>query len=88
MLDKPVIGVAKKLLCGTVQSDSTIKHNDKVVGSQIIHGKKKIFVSIGHKISLKTAVKIIQKLTLEKNWYPEPLRLADLNSKSSIENSL
>ena len=82
MLDKTVIGVAKKLLCGTVQSDSKVKDDGKVVGFQINQGKKKIFVSIGNKISLKTAVKIVKHLTLEQNWYPEPLRLADLNSKS------
>ena len=82
ILDKPVIGIAKKLLCGTVQSDSTIKHNGKVVGVQLTYGKRKIFVSIGNKISLKTAVKIVKNLVEEKNWYPEPLRLADMKSKS------
>ena len=82
ILDKPVIGIAKKLLCGTVQSDSKVKHNGKVVGFQLNQGKKKIFVSIGNKISLKTAVKIVKDLIVEKNWYPEPLRLADINSKS------
>ena len=65
-----------------MQSDSKVKYDGKVVGSQLNQGKKKIFVSIGNKISLKTAVKIVKHLTLEQNWYPEPLRLADLNSKS------
>lgn len=81
ILDKPTIGVAKKLLCGAVQSNSKIKHNGKVVGYEVKQGKKKIYVSVGHKISLRTAVKIVKELTLDKNWYPEPLRLADLNSK-------
>jgi len=80
-LDKPVIGVAKKLLCGKVQSDSKVNHKGKIVGYEIKQGKKKIYVSVGHKISLKTAVKIVKDLILDKNWYPEPLRLADLNSK-------
>ena len=81
VLDKPVIGVAKKLLCGKVQSDSKVNHDSKIVGYEIKQGKKKIYVSVGHKISLKTAVKIVRELILEDNWYPEPLRLADLNSK-------
>ena len=81
VLDKPVIGVAKKILCGKVQSDSKVNHKGKIVGYEIKQGKKKIYVSVGHKISLKTALKIVKELILDKNWYPEPLRLADLNSK-------
>ncbi len=81
ILNKPVIGVAKKLLCGIVQSDSKIKLDDKIIGYQLKIEKKKIYVSVGHKISLKTAIKIVKELILDKNWYPEPLRLADLNSK-------
>src|SRR3990170_2820668 len=59
VLDKPVIGVAKNLLCGKV---------------------KKIYVSVGHKVSLKKSVSIVKGL-LGKNWLPEPLRLADVYSK-------
>jgi len=81
-LNKPVIGVAKSLLCGIVREDSKVEYNEKVLGSEIRHGKKKIYVSIGHKISLRTAEKIVRELTINKNWYPEPLRLADFNSKS------
>ena len=82
ILDKPVIGVAKKLLCGTVQSNSKIKHDGKIVGQQIQQGKKKIFVSVGNKISLKTSVNVVKELIIQKNWYPEPLRIADSISKS------
>ena len=81
ILDKPVIGVAKKLLCGKVQPNSKVNHEGKTVGYEIKKGKKKIYVSIGHKISLRTAVKIVRELVLDDKWYPEPLRLADLNSK-------
>jgi len=67
--------------CGIVQPDSKIKLDDKIIGYQLKIEKKKIYVSVGHKISLKTAIKIVKELILDKNWYPEPLRLADLNSK-------
>jgi len=80
-LDKPVIGVAKSLLCGKVKSDSKVEYRGKVLGYEIKQNKKKIYVSVGHKINLKTAVKIIKELTVKGNWYPEPLRLADFNSK-------
>jgi deoxyribonuclease V len=81
IINKPTIGIAKKLLCGTVQSDSTVKLGGKIIGSEIKFEKKKIYVSVGHKINLQTCVKIVKELTLKNNWYPEPLRIADLNSK-------
>jgi len=81
MLDKPVIGVAKSLLCGKVRSDSKVEYKGKVLGYEIKQNKKKLYVSVGHKISLNTAVKIIKELIVNDNWYPEPLRIADINSK-------
>ena len=80
-LDKPVIGVAKSLLCGKVRSDSRVEYNGNVLGYEIKQDKKKLYVSVGHKISLNTAVKIIKELIVKGNWYPEPLRIADFNSK-------
>jgi len=79
-LDKPVIGVAKKLLCGEIQSDSKITLDGKILGYQIVN-KKSIYVSIGHRINLQTAKRIVKETILDKNWYPEPLRIADQNSK-------
>jgi deoxyinosine 3'endonuclease (endonuclease V) len=43
--------------------------------------KKDIYVSIGHKIKLATAVHIVQDLVKDNERLPEPLRLADINSK-------
>jgi len=80
-LDKPVIGVAKSLLCGKIRSDSKVEYKDKVLGCEIKQNKKKLYVSVGNKISLNTAVKIIKELIVKGNWYPEPLRIADFNSK-------
>ena len=80
-IDKPVIGVAKGLLCGKVRTDSKVEYQGKIVGYEIKHNKKKIYVSVGHKINLRTAVRIVKELTLEQKWYPEPLRLADFYSK-------
>lgn len=79
-LDKPTIGIAKKLLCGTVRSDNRIELDGQVLGYAIdIAGKKKLYVSVGHRISLETAVKLV--IELGKGGIPEPLRLADLDSK-------
>lgn len=80
-LNKPVIGIAKRLLCGFVRSDSKVIYNDRVLGYEVKGNKKSFYVSVGHKISLKTAVKITKEMTKSEKRYPEPLRLADMYSK-------
>lgn len=80
-IDKPTIGITKKLLCGKILHNNTIEYNDQILGYVIEQQKKKIYVSIGHKINLKKAIQIVKDLILEEKWYPEPLRLADLDSK-------
>ncbi|MFQ6025338.1 MAG: endonuclease V [Nitrosopumilaceae archaeon] len=78
--NKPVIGVAKNLLCGVEKRDRVIIDN-KILGNVIKKGKKKTYVSVGHKISLKTAAKLVRELIKDDHWYPEPLRIAHINSK-------
>jgi deoxyribonuclease V len=72
-LDKPTIGVAKSRLCGTVRPDGFVEVKGEVLGYAI---SKKLYVSVGHRISLKTAIAIVKELGTE------PLRLADINSKA------
>lgn len=87
MLDKPVVGVAKSLLCGKEEDDGVLLDGE-IVGS-IIEKKqgKKIFVSVGNKISLKTATSLVNSLIKKDQWVPEPLRLADLYSKKPIQKT-
>lgn len=72
-LDKPTIGVAKSRLCGTVRPDGFVELGGEILGYAL---SKKLYVSVGHKISLKTAIAIVKELGTE------PLRLADSNSKA------
>jgi deoxyribonuclease V len=82
LIDKPTIGVAKTLLCGSIMEDQSVEYDGTVLGFRIKkEGKKQIYVSVGHKISLTTAIKIIKEITKKEEWIPEPLRIADLNSK-------
>jgi len=82
IIDKPTIGVAKKLLCGSTLENNYIEYNEKILGYRIRkHNKKDIYISIGYKISLKTAVSIVRNLTKKCEFIPEPLRIADTNSK-------
>jgi len=88
MIEKPTIGVAKKLLCGNQRSDSQIELDGKVTGQTIKSKNKSIFISVGNMIALKTAYNIIKNLILTDKWYPEPLYLADRLSKKLRKNRL
>jgi deoxyribonuclease V len=71
-LDKPTIGVAKSRLCGTVRPDGYIEVSNEILGCIV----DRLYVSIGHRISLETAIILVKKLGTD------PLRLADINSKA------
>jgi deoxyribonuclease V len=82
MIDKPTIGVAKNLLCGSILENSNVKYNKTILGYRIKkNNKKDIYVSVGHKISLETSIDIVKKLTKKSEFIPEPLRIADIYSK-------
>ena len=74
IIDKPTIGVAKSRLCGTIAGDR-VKLGGETMG-KIVNG---LYVSVGHRVNLDTAVSMAKKLS--KNRMPEPLRLADIASK-------
>lgn len=71
-LNKPTIGVAKSLLCGTVRPDGFVELGGELLGYAV---SKKMYVSVGHRITLKTAIAFVKEVGVEA------LRLADINSK-------
>ncbi|MEO9309893.1 MAG: endonuclease V [Nitrososphaera sp.] len=79
-LNKPTIGVAKNLLCGKIKNEFVLV-NGEILGA-VVRTKKTVFVSVGHKISLKTAVHIVAEMIKPGQWLPEPLRIADHYSKT------
>jgi deoxyribonuclease V len=78
VLQKPTIGIAKNKLIGKIQKPqqkvALITHNGKTIGAKLeINSKHEpIYVSIGHMISLQTAIEIT-KQTTRNNHLPEPL---------------
>jgi deoxyribonuclease V len=78
--DKPAMGVAKRLLCGTVRDDDYVELAGQVLGYRIA-GRTDAYVSAGHRVSLETAITIAKGLTKKGEWLPEPLRLADTYSR-------
>ena len=81
MIDKPTIGVAKNLLCGSILENNYIEFNKTILGYRLKNNRKDIYISVGHKISLETSIDIVKKLTIKSEFVPEPLRIADIYSK-------
>jgi deoxyribonuclease V len=77
-LDKPTIGVAKSRLCGRVRADGFVELDGEILGYAI---SKKLYISVGHRITLKTAIALVKELGIE------PLRLADINSRKNKKKS-
>lgn len=77
-LDKPTIGVAKSRLCGTVRPDGFVELAGEILGYAI---SKKLYISVGHRVTLKTAITLVKELGIE------PLRLADINSRKNKKKS-
>ena len=78
-LDRPTIGVAKSRLCGTVRPDGFVELDGEILGYAI---GKKLYISVGHRITLKTAIALVKELGIE------PLRLADINSRRKKKRAL
>jgi deoxyribonuclease V len=77
MLDQPVIGITKTLLCGRLNNDEILIDNE-IVGRKL-SGKDKrgeIYVSVGHKISVEKSSEIVKNCMRPPPRMPEPLHLA------------
>jgi deoxyribonuclease V len=75
-LGKPTIGVAKSRLIGEpteIGGEVFLVHDGEVVGAVVITriGVKPVYVSIGNRISLKTAVAIVRRC-VRNSRVPEP----------------
>jgi deoxyribonuclease V len=78
-LNRPTIGVAKSRLFGDVENRETenvalLKHKDEIVGAAVTtkQGSKPVYVSVGHMVSLETAIRIV-KTCSRGNRVPDPL---------------
>ena len=84
VLDLPSIGVAKKILSGRVvdrNGKQFIAIDDVVGGIVYTRDKYRVYVSIGHKVSLEDIEFIIDKTYLGLRSLPYPLYLADKYSR-------
>lgn len=80
LIGKPTIGVAKSRLFGEVEDVVAekdvvlLKNKDEVIGAVVTtkRGCKPVYVSVGHMVSLETAIKIVKHCT-RHNRIPEPI---------------
>jgi len=86
----PSIGVARRLLVGSLGEEKEgrrpIVLEENIVGAEVTtKWNSRIYVSVGHRVSLETAIEIAESMTRGAGL-PEPLRrahaLANLEAKS------
>lgn len=90
LLDRPTVGVAKRLLTGTTDepardrgATSPITSRDEVIGMAVRTKSrvKPVYVSVGHRIDLEPAVRLV--LAADRGYrLPEPTRQAHLFSNT------
>ncbi len=91
-LNQATIGIAKTKLLGEEDEAGNIKAGNEIIGAEIRakpHSKP-LYVSVGHKLSLQTAVDLVHKTIRPPHKLPEPLhiahRLAD-KMRKELENA-
>ena len=87
LMDIPTIGIAKRLIKGNYKykggnSLKTIEFMNKSVGAC----NKQKYISVGHKIFLKTAVDIARETSIFK--MPEPLRQAHILATNTMKDKI
>jgi len=84
VLDVPSIGAAKRILTGSIVEVNGRKYLttvNKELGAIVVEReKKKVYLSIGHKISLKEIERLVPKI-FKNHDLPEPTYIADLMTK-------
>jgi deoxyribonuclease V len=91
VMDSPTIGVAKSLICGRAELPANrrgaytlVVDGKEVIGAAVrtVAGVKPVYVSAGHRVSLKTAIEVVLR-TSSGYRLPEPLRIAHMAAASA-----
>ncbi len=87
-LDAPTIGVAGRPLVGDVGERrgrwAPLTYEGEVVGAEVDVDGSRVCVSIGHRISLETSVKMVLKM-VSGSKFPEPLRRAHMEASTMVK---
>jgi len=87
-MDIPTIGVARRRLVGNVGERrggwAPLIYEDEVVGAEVEAGGSKVYVSVGHRMSLETSIEVVRRMTSDGRL-PEPLRKAHIMANSILK---
>lgn len=78
VIQKPTIGVAKSRLCGKIgearEGMAFLYYQNRIVGAAVTTKKNQnpVYVSVGHMVSLETAIRIVKHCTV-RSRVPEPI---------------
>jgi deoxyribonuclease V len=91
-LNVPTIGVARRLLVGDIGVErdgwAPITSEGAVVGAELRErGRPPVYVSVGHRTSLKTSVEIVRDFQFDGRL-PEPLRVAHSRAEEMRKSAL
>jgi len=83
LTDSCVIGICDGVMEGLNVEGDNVKRDSKVVGKlvKVIEYGKEVVVSIGNKISLDSAVKLVKKFSLGKYKFTYPIALATKHAR-------
>jgi deoxyribonuclease V len=72
MMDVPTVGAAKSILVGTLAKGDprSILYKGRERGRVVGEGRRRLFVSVGHRVSLSTAERTVRELCLDPDRSP------------------
>jgi len=82
IMNQPTIGVAKSRLFGIQVRDTLVDSEENVIATVLRLDKKSLYVSVGHKISLEDATRIVEHCLTKRGL--EPVLLAHREAKKLI----
>jgi len=82
IMNQPTIGVAKSPLFGIQVGETLVDTEENVLATILRHNGKSLYVSVGHKISLEDATRIVKRCITKRGL--EPLLLAHQEAKKQI----
>ncbi len=85
-IDTPTIGIAKNLMTGKA-FDGKIEIDKEIRGEEVKTRDfaKPVYVSPGHRISLRTAADIVRRMIIYPHKLPEPLHLAHRFARKAVK---
>jgi len=78
-MNLPTIGVAKSRLFGIDNGETLLDSEGNLIATILQHNKKNLYVSVGHKISLEDATRIVKHCISRRGL--EPVLLAHQESR-------